>query len=76
MIESKVKGNRRDEDKIDYPCLMESDIGRVVLMTSDKCGVVLINPIGDSTFMVGDYDDGWRMDKFKPFKGTIELKNK
>jgi hypothetical protein len=62
------------KEKEEYPKLMVSSIGRIVLFTSYKKGV-LVDPNEVLTDDIGCYSNCWAMDDFKPFNGTVTLSN-
>lgn len=61
-----------------YPKLMEcstgGDKGMIVLMSKAEKGVVLFSPCTSSKAQ-GYYSDGWMMDKFVDYAGSITLEN-
>lgn len=66
----KIK-NENKSTEIKYPCLMVSARGTIVLFCKSGVGTV----IRSDTSPVGSYENGWCMDLFTPFTGTIELSN-
>lgn len=62
---------KSDTVKWDYPCILISSNGRIVLFYSENCGVQL-NTSGSED--IHHYDD-WQMSSFKPFNGSITLSN-
>jgi len=69
----KVEVNVKEmNDKMDYPCLMISDFGKIVFFTKECTGTVVNNT---DFCRIGDFSDGWNMRVFKPFHGTITLSN-
>jgi len=61
---------KREEDE--YPCLMIEYSGMIVLFSGYSIGTVLNETHG---WKPGEFSDGWDMDCFKPFHGTITLSN-
>lgn len=79
MIKSTRKNKPTQSSKDKYPCLLESttkESGTVVLMTEKGKGTIVSG--NGTTFFntVGNYTDGWVMNCFKPYEGTITLENK
>ena len=72
MIDVNVKGSSA---KVDYPKLMISNTGLVLLMTCDCCGVVLQEGIREGV-QVGYSSTTWSMRGLKDFEGELVLKNK
>ncbi len=70
----KVEVKEKTEKEIEYPCLMKSDDGMTVLMTSDKVGIVIIDRL-DCDWNVGYYHNDWTMSRFKLFNGSVTLSN-
>jgi len=60
------------ENAVEYPKLMHSYQGRVVLFTSHETGV-LLNEVG--IHGLGHYSDEWRMAHFEDYDGSITLQN-
>lgn len=58
--------------ELDYPCLMETEKGAVILMSKPNTGTVVISGI---THKVGKYREDWAESSFKPFSGNISLRN-
>lgn len=58
--------------KVDFPKLMISEDGLVVLFHEDKCGVVVYSRDG---FHIGNYSEEWDMDEFSYFEGELTLSN-
>ena len=61
---------------LDFPKLMVSDAGRVVLFTDYDKGMLVgstrkINAMEE----IGYYSDNWCLSNFKDFKGSITLEN-
>lgn len=55
-----------------YPKLMKSNAGLIVLMVSDKTGVVVV---GNDVWDRGHYADNWGICLFKDFDGEVTLSN-
>jgi len=72
MIDVNVKDSSA---KVDYPKLMESESGVVLLMTCDCCGVVLHDGMRGGV-QVGYSSTTWCMIGMKDFEGELVLKNK
>jgi len=72
MIESTIKTNSENQD-IDFPCLMISDGGMIVLFEERGHGMVVT---GDSHRPIGDIGKCWGMSNFKPFYGEVTLSQK
>jgi len=70
MIKTTIQRKDNDDNKITYPCLMESDLVIVLFKEKGKGMVMNSNDIFHSK---GDYYCCWDMSKFKPFHGTITL---
>lgn len=71
-----MKSVVKDKSKeVEYPCLMVSDSGAVILFNEHRKGVVVYVAIKHIGYRVGYYGDMWDMDKFTPFHGTVELSN-
>jgi len=72
-IDVKVSEEKKEES-LDYPLLMKSEsTGVIVLMRKAGSGVVVKPNKCDS---LGDCSNGWNMEQFKPFHGTVWLSNK
>ena len=69
----KVEVNKDEEGCLDYPLLMKSWNGQVVLMTGWERGIVIDGGITDHK--IGKYIDQWDMEAFKPFEGKITISN-
>ena len=70
MMKIEIKEAEQKEE-IEYPIVMEStDSDLTIFFTVPNKGFVLIE--GDNC-KLGDYSEGWAMDEFKPFKGTITI---
>lgn len=63
--------NENKSSEIQYPCLMVSVLGCIVLFDSPGCGTV----IKDDEYTVGSYNTDWAVEYFTPFTGTVELSN-
>ena len=60
------------ENAVEYPKLMHSDKGRIVLFTERGVGV-LLNETGFDE--AGHHSDEWSMSNFKDYDGSITLQN-
>ena len=69
MIESKVKQSTSD---IDFPKLMISETGLIVLFSSPKLGFVVK---GDDLWKAGEHSETWIIDVFTDFHGSVTLSN-
>lgn len=63
-----------------YPLLMQhvDEHEFVVLFSSPKTGMVVSEPEGQNLQYfgrIGRYNDDWKLNKFEPFHGTLELRN-
>jgi len=69
----KVTVNEEEKKVKEFPKLMINNGGNlIVLMTSDRCGVV----VSTNEFnKLGNISDVWSMDCFKDFNGTVTLQN-
>ena len=65
--------NRTEPEPVDYPCLMESNNGLIVLFTKPKHGIVLN---GNANYSAGEVNEKFGMIFFETFKGELTLKNK
>ena len=72
MKSKKVKGASKKE--LGYPKLMQGKQSGVIVFFSDSEKGQVVNGFSGG-FQLGDYDNGWNMDSFKDFNGTIELSN-
>lgn len=62
------------ERKEEFPRLMISSLGTIVLFVDNAVGMAII--VGkDSPHDIGDYSKGWDRGDFTPFNGTITLSN-
>ena len=59
--------------EIEYPCLMISDSGTIVLFREHENGVCLKQ--GNTFVKLGDYSNSWDMNVFNPFAGSVTLSN-
>ena len=57
--------------KSEWPKLMATDEGAIVLFTSYGCGTVVKHP----GWEVGTYGRHWDMPQFTPFTGSVTLSN-
>lgn len=62
---------KKKDEEIKFPCLMQCENGYIVLMWKDSCGTV----IKSDNYKIGSYHQDWAMKVFKPFNGTITLEN-
>ena len=63
-----------EADEIEYPCLMESNDGEIIVdFKAEGCGYV----IGTKTirYSVYEYSTLFNMSDFKPFKGKVIIGN-
>lgn len=71
MVESKIGTVK--QGAIRYPCLMISSTrDLIVLFSEEKKGMVIKS---ESSHPSGYYSEGWFMDRFNVFDGSITLKN-
>lgn len=66
-----VKDGKKQED-IEYPCLMVNEDGAIILFSDNNTGMRVRSGLGSEP---GVYSDGWIMDGFKLFTGSITLSN-
>lgn len=59
--------------KPEYPHLMHSVEGRVVLFTSGGCGSLVNDPTG--LYKLGHHSISWDMSCFHPYDGEVVLSN-
>lgn len=75
MVEAIIKYER----EVNYPFLMLSDKGDVILAIN-SCGNTLSGTLlkrgAGTDATVGHYSITWVKDRFKPFYGILELSNK
>lgn len=71
---------KEDSKEFEYPCLMIGEEGTVLFVYADsedeyECmeGMVIVE--GKMNSSLGYVSNGWRKDKFTPFKGVVELSN-
>ena len=76
MIKVELVEEKKQENE--FPCLMKSNGGKVVLMTerSRDCGKGTVVDSGLGVHKVGYYSDSWSFRDFKPLQGKIILENK
>jgi hypothetical protein len=67
-IKSVIVGS--DETIEQFPRLMISDNGEVVLFISTGCGTSIVG-----SNKMGEYSEYWDMSRFKLFTGKVELSN-
>ena len=67
MLKTKINKELFEHE---YPCLKIASSGLVVLFTEYGHGTVIVENIYHS---IGTYSPIWKMEDFKPFKGTVEL---
>lgn len=70
-IEVKVEKQKKQESE--YPKLMASVSGNVVLFLEKNRGILLVS---DGAKVVGDYETTWIEEYFTDFDGTVTLSNK
>ena len=70
MIKSKVSGEA--ESKYDYPKLMKSARGLIVLFSKHAVGTVVLP---DKFHNCGEFRDDWFISDFVDFKGEVTLSN-
>lgn len=70
MIDVKIN---KHTDEAEYPCLMISKGGQIVLFKEPKIGTVIVSTM--RVYSVGGYSERWNMDEFKPFNHELVLKN-
>ncbi len=73
-----VKSDKSCEPTVDYPYLMEGIDGRIVLMTgvTDRgCAGTIMYAPRYSVNPVGHWSEGWDVDYFKPYNGSVCLEN-
>ena len=69
-MKAKIEEKEIKDAKTEFPCLMKSTLtGRVMLMTSYGVGMSV------STGYVCKLHDGWTMDNFVPYNGSVTLSN-
>lgn len=69
---------RDEKSAITYPCLMKWKGGDMIVLFINKSeGSVIYNrgPITSSSRMLGEHDDGFSMNQFEPFHGTVTMEN-
>lgn len=71
-IMSEVKGV--DPKSTDYPKIMTTERGTIVLMVGRCRGVVLKNAKGGD-YIIGSYHADWTMDCFTDFEGSVVVGN-
>lgn len=67
MIKSVVESKAVSE----YPKMMINDDRLIVLFANESCGVVV--DIGKSPYTLGIHSNGWDINRFKPFHGSVTL---
>ena len=70
----KVKHKKIDRPSVTFPWIGVSEGGRVVLFVSETKGLCLVNNDGPGVER-GEFWDGFDVEKFRPFDGTVELSN-
>ena len=68
VVETRVKR------ELNYPCLMKSMSGIIVLFIDKHTGIVVSNE-GDDDNNIGDYRTNWVESSFVLFEGSITLSN-
>lgn len=74
----KVTLSRRPkEPEITYPCLLEASnmAGRIVLFTAPNRGTVISEFADKGYYKVGEYQNCWDMEHFRPYRGAVILEN-
>ena len=69
----KVTANKAEVKEIQFPKLMISEDGNIVLFTELYVGTLVKGEAGMN--IVGDHYDGWNMVNFHDYTGTITLEN-
>ena len=69
----KIIIEEQPKQKQQYPYIGKSQLGRVVLFTSETCGFILEDPTGK--FNVGHRSTSWAKEDFTPVKGQVILEN-
>ena len=64
---------KETEKRNEFPKLMESELGAVVLFSCEGTGTAL--KCGDGGYEIGHRSDVWDTDQFTDFSGTITLIN-
>lgn len=81
-IEAKIKQEDKDKVEIDFPTLMESDSGNILLATGyDDDGSykgILLQVKKDNLWEGYSkiISNGWNTTSYKPLEGEVVLKNK
>jgi len=57
----------------EYPKLMTTETGRIVLFTKESLGVILCDP--DGYYDIGRESGGWLMSCFKPLTTPLTIQN-
>jgi hypothetical protein len=75
-----VNKPKEKEQKITYPCLMESkQSGLVVLFEADQVGTVVIKATNLDGYLdcwgLAHHSKDWSMKLFTPLKGSVTLSN-
>ena len=71
-IEVNVKDQEKQESE--FPKLMVSELGKIVLFTSKSVGTLIVPSSADKK--VGHYCESWCEDVFTDFHGSVTLSNK
>ena len=59
---------------IDFPCLMESDNGNIVLMSDEKTGILVAKEANSSSYLsLGNCYSTWDICSLKPFYGSVTI---
>ena len=66
--------------KLNFPCLMSTESGKVVLVYGNSSSLnlykgVLLADDQNNTSYIGEYSNCWAATLFKPFEGEIKLSN-
>lgn len=65
----------KGKNLVEYPCLMVSKDGDIVILFVSEGRGLVINALGDCEWGIGAYYDDWTMSRFEPFNGSITLSN-
>jgi len=57
-----------------FPKLMKSRGGLIVLMSKDRCGII-VKSNGQQFFNVGLYDETWIMSEFSDYNEFLTIQN-
>ena len=73
MIRVKEGITEENEEELNFPLLMVTLEGKIVLMTEEGKGVVVRS--SDPGQEIGRSSEVWAMSMFKPYMGTLILSN-